>query len=175
MPTKRVRRPQAVRRQPAAALERYMLTGEYGEGPTHGFGNGVWDTFVFSGDLLHGNYDRLRALWAEHGPELLAAWIREHPGTRPFAWWALEAPEPRRVLSGAAHVLPPGPAWWEPVWRSAFGIPPLEQVGPFTVEVESEAAYLRRRDLLGAEERRALRSKHYEPETMTADAGGDGA
>lgn len=34
--------------------------------------------------------------WEDVRDELLPAWIREHPGTRPFAWWQEEAPEPRR-------------------------------------------------------------------------------
>ena len=26
-------------------------------------------------------------LWARHGPQILAWWITEHPGTRPSCWW----------------------------------------------------------------------------------------
>lgn len=33
--------------------------------------------------------------WADVRDELLPAWIREHPGTRPFAWWECDAPELR--------------------------------------------------------------------------------
>ncbi len=37
----------------------------------------------------------LREPWEAVKAELLPAWIREHPGTRPFAWWELDAPDPR--------------------------------------------------------------------------------
>src|SRR5687768_3925762 len=31
-------------------------------------------------------------LWREHSRPLLAAWVEEHPGSRPSYWWRLEAP-----------------------------------------------------------------------------------
>ncbi|HXH05749.1 MAG TPA: hypothetical protein VNI83_04075 [Vicinamibacterales bacterium] len=33
-----------------------------------------------------------RRLWREWGEAILAAWIRERPGTRPWAWWQFDAP-----------------------------------------------------------------------------------
>lgn len=44
--------------------------------------------------LLYG--EPLPPPWEDVRDELLPQWIREHPGTRPFAWWRDEAPEPRR-------------------------------------------------------------------------------
>jgi hypothetical protein len=44
--------------------------------------------------LLYGEKDL--PAWGDVRDELLPQWIREHPGTRPFAWWEQEAPEPRR-------------------------------------------------------------------------------
>ena len=47
--------------------------------------------------------DRLRLAWEELRNPLLGDWIPEHPGTRPYAWWLCDAPEPRRVVSGIEH------------------------------------------------------------------------
>lgn len=33
-----------------------------------------------------------RALWAEHGPGIVAEWVETAPGTRPSAWWDFDAP-----------------------------------------------------------------------------------
>jgi hypothetical protein len=33
-----------------------------------------------------------RALWAEHGGQIVADWARRHPGTRPQRWWMYDAP-----------------------------------------------------------------------------------
>lgn len=38
---------------------------------------------------------RLRELWEAHRAEVLAWWIRHHPGTRPSLWWKFDVPEPR--------------------------------------------------------------------------------
>ncbi len=43
---------------------------------------------------LFGGYD-CAPDWKELRDELLPRWIREHPGTRPFAWWSFDAPGPR--------------------------------------------------------------------------------
>jgi hypothetical protein len=34
-----------------------------------------------------------RELWNEIKATELAKWIKERPGTRPFAWWEFDAPE----------------------------------------------------------------------------------
>jgi hypothetical protein len=39
-------------------------------------------------------------LWAWAREVVLAEWIRQRPGTRPLAWWAHDAPEPRRRTGG---------------------------------------------------------------------------
>ena len=35
-------------------------------------------------------------VWAQLRDELLPAWIEKNPGTRPWAWWQVDAPEPRK-------------------------------------------------------------------------------
>jgi hypothetical protein len=77
----------------------------------------------WSSDLpfaLHGA-GRQRELWRLCRDAVLPAWIAERPGTRPWAWWRFDAPEPaRRRLGGtgtpAHEVLAVEP-------ESAFGLP----------------------------------------------------
>jgi hypothetical protein len=38
------------------------------------------------------NYEQCLALWNEHKGEILPAWIKKHPGTRPSWWWLFSAP-----------------------------------------------------------------------------------
>ncbi|MCC6228523.1 MAG: hypothetical protein IT432_04775 [Phycisphaerales bacterium] len=42
--------------------------------------------------------DLARRAWEELRDELLPEFIREHPLTRPWAWWRFDAPEPRSPL-----------------------------------------------------------------------------
>lgn len=35
------------------------------------------------------------AMWEQQRDTLLAAWVQERPGTRPWAWWCFDAPEDR--------------------------------------------------------------------------------
>ena len=70
----------------------------------------------------HGTLDpeKVREAWADLGPELLEQWIAEHPGTRPWAWWHLAAPEPMR-RTGTMHfkrgVGPKNPRRFDPASR----------------------------------------------------------
>ncbi len=48
----------------------------------------------------------LHDAWEQVGDSILETWIREKPGTRPAAWWSLDAPEPaRRRLGGTGDRL----------------------------------------------------------------------
>jgi hypothetical protein len=50
-------------------------------------------------DFIRDAEDDLRkALWAELGAEFVGAHVRRRPGTRPWAWWHWDAPEPRRLI-----------------------------------------------------------------------------
>lgn len=84
-----------------------------------------------TGDDLESFDADLPAAWREHSPELLAVWIRAHPGTRPWAWWRFAAPEPRQRLGGvgtpAAEVLAYAPEFhvgipadWVESWMVAY-------------------------------------------------------
>jgi hypothetical protein len=51
-------------------------------------------------DALTARSEALRRLWRAHRAEMLPLWTQDHPGTRPWAWWRIDAPEPRRRLGG---------------------------------------------------------------------------
>lgn len=112
-----------------------------------------------------------RDLWAQHGPEIIKAWARKHPGTRPHAWWAYEALESRWRVGGtgtpdfvALAAIVPQHAYGIPVrwisaatirlYRQKLGIKlradPFDAKDPPTFEAEGE--FLRRHGLLAAHE-----------------------
>jgi hypothetical protein len=98
--------------------------------------------------------------WRAFADELLEAWVAERPGTRPWGWWRLEAPEPRQVLAGVEFLLPGVGEW---AWRGRDGLPVCRPgAGPITVE--SEASYLRRLKLLLDDEETALTEAAFAPE-----------
>jgi len=45
----------------------------------------------------------LREAWRSWRGDLLADWIAERPGTRPWAWWRYDAPERRQRIDGKPH------------------------------------------------------------------------
>jgi hypothetical protein len=49
------------------------------------------------------DYKAMREAWELMRGELLAAFIAEHPGQRPFAWWRFDAPERRQRTDGVQH------------------------------------------------------------------------
>ena len=52
----------------------------------------------FAGEGFRRNPDPelIKSAWADLGSDIMARWIVEHPGTRPWAWWQFDAPEPRK-------------------------------------------------------------------------------
>jgi hypothetical protein len=101
--------------------------------------------------------------WADVEAELLPGWIREHPASRPWAWWKDAAPEPRRRVGGSGRR-----------GRNAsleFGVPTdtwFKDVDPDNPPIyESQAAYLRRLDLLTPAEKKWLAGH---PEALEPEA-----
>lgn len=112
--------------------------------------------------------------WREHGARLLSRFVKDHPGTRPWAWWLADAPEPRRRLGGTGDPLR--------FARLAFGVPdswqtaahagscmatgtPVDPRDP--PRFESEATFLKRLGLLLKNESRYLGKADFAPETIT--------
>ena len=85
-----------------------------------------WDTAACQRILTHGywwfaeapfgdpiDFDLVREAWDEIGPVLLVDWVGTSPGSRPWAWWRLDAPEPRRADENQAAYLDRHPdLWW---------------------------------------------------------------
>ncbi len=137
MPTnrKRIRRPS----QAESWVSAYYLHGYKGEGRRA---------------LLYGSDEPLNNWpWTEAREELLPKWIRENPCTRPYMWWEVDAPEPRRRVGGTGrrkrHTI------------LNFGIPApntgFRDVDPAWPPIyESEAAYLPRHNLFTTSEKKWL-------------------
>jgi hypothetical protein len=118
-----------------------------------------------------------KPVWHDHGDQILADWILEHPGTRPWAWWTFDAAEPRHVVTGSELLLPKdAPTDWEWCWRQRFGVQAFQHFRPREAPsplVESEPGYLRRLALLTAEERAGLEEEAFQPEEYTLAARGE--
>ena len=59
--------------------------------------------FVFFAGDGFPDEESCRAGWLQLRGEILARWIKEHPGTRPWAWWNFNSPERRRRIDGGIH------------------------------------------------------------------------
>lgn len=86
----------------------------------------------------------LREIWLNHRDDLLREWIAAKPGTRPWAWWAFDAPrEFRRRVAGDGTPVPG--------CSNYFGQPSLIE-GDYSIgsrtEYEPERDYLKRHGLL---------------------------
>lgn len=119
--------------------------------------------------------EQLVEYWEKMREEILAEYISQHPGTRPWAWWHFEAPEPRRMVGDPKEVglepddSPPDRSY---KWKLYFGMPRnfrfltkcivsgfglnSENDARFESLFETQAAYLERLGLLMPEERRTL-------------------
>jgi hypothetical protein len=132
------------------------------------------------------NGEALREVWDRARAEVLAGWIKEHPGTRPSAWWKCEAPrqpmgnfqgcyydarlpEQRKFISGSGC-----PAWMVMAHVPSYELGLPAQWAGFEAEnppaFESQASYLRRNNLLTPHELRVLSAATYEQtETLSAE------
>lgn len=119
-------------------------------------------------DSFHGDTQERREAWELLRDKLLPKWIAEHPGQRPFAWWAYDAPERRRRLGGRPHPFD-NPARWERVeqlreeyphvdysdcYGLRFGVPARFVVdGDEQAQYEPEPVYMCRLGLLTDDEK----------------------
>ena len=123
-------------------------------------------------------FNDIAAWWNVVRDEILEEWAREQPGTRPTAWWKYDSREPRQRLGGTGQPAHDVSAYAE---EYEFGLPTIwvQQAG-FLAGVavdpsdpptfESEAAYLRRLDLLQAGESERLSRADYEPEAIKGES-----
>jgi hypothetical protein len=119
---------------------------EFGE-----FQKGSQNVLVFKlAGKRHGDEGQLREIWADHRDEILKDWIKDNPGSRPWAWWVCDAKEARMQVGGSGipyiDDLEMGiPRRWLGARPDA---PPV---------VESQAAYLQRLHLLTSAEKTFIR------------------
>jgi hypothetical protein len=120
--------------------------------------------------------DPVRHAWEQVGDVILAQWIKHRPGSRPYGWWAFQAPEHRRRLGGIGT-----PEGEKLAFRQyyRFGIPDrwvlkqyVEAYPHLDLHVpdpaapplfESQAAYLDRLDLFVDGERECLPPDAFDP------------
>ncbi|HET8903655.1 MAG TPA: hypothetical protein VFN16_06655 [Saccharospirillum sp.] len=80
------------RREKSRSLDQWCQF-ELESGPSLIAGAGYFDYQTHNRE----KFDRARMLadWQRHREKIIAAWIIEYPGTRPYAWWKFDAPGPR--------------------------------------------------------------------------------
>jgi hypothetical protein len=172
---------------PAWLIDDFFTRGDY---PSDDF-----DAFLLADVIHEAPRQQLEALWAAHREHVLAAWIRQRPGTRPYAWWVFDAPradepwpwwrertcDPRQRVGGTGQAWRDRPrdphgAYFDP---GAFGLPTTWEPESFDPSdpplFESEAAYLERHALLAAGERRRLGPDAFTPVALALDQGDDDA
>lgn len=59
-----------------------------------------------------GDRKAARELWESVQGPFLAGHVERRPGTRPWAWWEFDAPEPRRMLEGSPERISPAAVTW---------------------------------------------------------------
>ncbi len=147
MPTNRNKRMRKPAPTLSPELEQYLLTGERAKGNVELF------RLASSSQAAQ---DKLREVWELHRDALMAAWVKAYPCSRPWCWWHLEAPEPRRKVGGIGITMPEKYASYLPHFE--FGIPAswyaFDHDDP--PKFESQAAYLQRLGLLSPAEQRFL-------------------
>lgn len=108
------------------------------------------------------NRDALETAWHEQRDAILPAWLKDRPGTRPIAWYAFEAPGPRRFIGGIAEPV----SWLLSNWICRPDVVDSQH--------EREVDYLRRHGLLigdEAERFEAMRLRYEEWRSdLTTDA-----
>jgi hypothetical protein len=166
LPTTRRRRLQGRRLPVSKALAHYFACGAFG--PPDG---GIWGPGTGRWEVLAADSETLAARWAEVRDAYLDAWRGEHPGTRPFIWWRLEAAEHRRRVGGIGT-----PAHEVGNYQEfPFGVPAcwveLDPADP--PRYEGQATFLDRHGLLTAAERRALPPGAFKPEAIRDQAPDD--
>jgi hypothetical protein len=128
--------------------------------------------------LEAGDGEALREVWDRARGEVLGGWVKDHPGTRPSAWWRCEAPrqpmgnfqgcyydarlpEQRKFISGSGC-----PAWMVMAYVPSYELGLPVQWAGFDASdrpvFESQAAFLQRHNLLTPHELRVLTAADYE-------------
>lgn len=105
--------------------------------------------------------------WVKVRDEIMAAWLEDFPGSRPWAWWNWDAPKkltgagPDAALKKRLKVSGSGTPAGS---HLGFGMTDFYDVDPSSLPmVESEAAYLLRHELLESGEKERLQVGDFKP------------
>ena len=154
--TRPTRKPVAPVEEVSDACREQLLTGHdfFGDGYGHDAEN---DPTAM---------ERMREDWETHREEMLAKWIAERPGSRPWAWWTFDAPTRRETSDGSVHPFDrptrrelcekwhaqyPAMRYDLRFWDLYYGRPAII-VGEGMVHYESQRAYLARHNSLTSDE-----------------------
>ena len=132
--------------------------------------------YLRSDHSFQGDMDHMQAAWSEARGHVMKTWIKKHPGSRPYAWWAFDAPERRRPLHGRLHPFDnpardehierlriEHPNYCPDAHRLRFGKPSYLLINDdFETGYESELHYLFRLRLIGDEELDAAREAAWQ-------------
>jgi hypothetical protein len=124
----------------------------------------------------------LADVWGEQRDRILAEHVERSPGTRPLRWWEYDAVEPRLRLGGVGTPLHEFTAYSLVLrcgipmhWRRSGDFCDLTRIDPLRwppidpndpPRYESQAAYLKRLDLLLPDEARRLHRADFQPEAV---------
>jgi hypothetical protein len=111
---------------------------------------------------------QLLTAWQTHRDTVLPQWVAHFPGTRPWVWWAYEAPERRTRVDKRKHPYEDGstPTQWQVL---SYGLPRyLQTEDHFTALYESETSYLIRHGLLTPSEKQSS-AGYYQSTTVQDD------
>ena len=141
---------------PSAPLRAWLLDGEH-------IPEGAEDREAFLDDyFIHPG-----SAWRQHRGALLAEWIAEHPGSRPYSWWMHDAPRgaARQKLGGSGEE---SAAWDQTtaLWAyfdCARKDPPV---------VEAAVAFLKRLKLLQPGEEKRIPKAAFRPVSLVVDGEG---
>lgn len=96
--------------------------------------------------------------WRTGSPNMLRAWIRNFPGSRPKLWWLYDTPEPlRRIVAGSGEPF---------LWSADRGKATAWFDWSDDLSIESQSSFLRRHNLLTAAERSRIPSEAFAPEVI---------
>lgn len=79
MPTNRTKRSRARRQKTEPWQIEFLKHGKVAESQAH-----AWEQYKFQ-------HMESREAWKAQKKAIMAEWLREHPGTRPWGWWEYEA------------------------------------------------------------------------------------
>ena len=155
MPRKPIRERLRAKQDLPEYLYKYLTTGKKPDNSKmkkFKQAEGTWEIF---------NLD-LDEAWHTHSKKIMAIWVTEKPGSRPWCWWEVTAPETRRQISGKEIKDEwPGDLCYD------FGVPVYSASAALgesknrikASDFETELQYLKRLNFLTKDEKKLLKHK----------------